>query len=138
MVEYLFRIMDGDQQGQRRRSQQVITPETYQRVMNNLNVCGIYSPAGEIAGYLPRARGVELDITISDHAPAPTVTFNCRLDSRSLSERGISEEVESAPDFGAVLGDSPLVEIRGVEEWDCGDSLLLELDPTFQIIEGEQ
>jgi hypothetical protein len=27
--------------------------------------------------------------------------------------------------------------VCGVEDWECGDSLLLELDPTFQTIEGE-
>jgi hypothetical protein len=105
--------------------------------MNNLNVCGINCPAGDIARYLPRARGVELDITISSHA-AHAVTFNRRLDNRSLSERGISEEMETLPDYGAMLGTDPLIEIHGVEDWECGDSLLLELDPNFQVIEGEQ
>lgn len=40
--------------------------------------------------------------------------------------------------FGHVCGDSPRLEICSVEDWDCTDSLLLELDPTFQTIEGEQ
>jgi hypothetical protein len=36
MIEYLFRILNGDHQGQLGRSQQIITKETYGRVMNNL------------------------------------------------------------------------------------------------------
>jgi len=64
-----------------------------------------------------------------------------RLDSRSLAERGISEDAEPLPDvaalFGAACGDSPRLEIYSVEDWDCTDSLLFELDPTFQTIEGE-
>ncbi len=134
--------MDGEQQGQCGRGQQIITPETYERVIDNLNVCGINCPARDITSYLPRARGVELDITINDHTRAHAVIFNHRLDSRSLSERGISEEIEPSPDYGAMLGvafgDNPHIEVHSIEDWECGDSLLLELDPNFQVIEGEQ
>jgi hypothetical protein len=142
MIEYLFRVMNDGQQERRGRIEQIITPETYERMMDNLNVCGINCPARDIASYLPRARGIELDITISDQRAAHAVTFKRRLDNRSLSERGISEEVETLPDygamFGAALGDNTQIKVHSIEGWECGDSLLFELDPNFQIIEGEQ
>lgn len=54
----------------------------------------------------------------------------------------MSEAAEPLPDvaalFGAACGDGPRLELCGVEDWECSDSLLLELDPTFQTIEGEQ
>jgi hypothetical protein len=40
--------------------------------------------------------------------------------------------------FGEACGDSPRLELCSVEDWECGDSLLLEVDPTFQSIEREQ
>jgi hypothetical protein len=40
--------------------------------------------------------------------------------------------------LGAACGDSPRLELYSVEACECGDSLFLELDPTFQTIEGEQ
>jgi len=139
MLEYLFRVLDGDHQGEHGRSQQIITPDTYAGMVRNLKLCGVECEPRDIAGHLPQARGVELDISISDDAAAVTITR--RLDSRSLDERGISEAAEPLPDvaatFGAVCGDSPRLEICSVEDWDCTDSLLFELDATFQTIEGE-
>jgi hypothetical protein len=109
-------------------------------MVQNLKVCGVECEARDITGHLPRARGVELDIRISDDAAA--VIFTRRLDSRSLAERGISEDAEPLPDvaamFGLACGDSPRLELCSVEDWECGDSLLLEIDPTFQNIEREQ
>ncbi len=140
MLEYLFRVLDGDGQGEHGRSQQIITPDTYAGMVQNLNVCGVECEARDITGHLPRARGVELDIRISDDAAR--VIFTRRLDSRSLAERGISEDAAPLPDvaatFGAACGDNSRLELCSVENWECGDSLLLELDPTFQTIEGEQ
>ncbi len=140
MLEYLFRVLDGDRQGEHGRSQQIITPDTYAGMVQNLKVCGIECGARDIAGHLSRARGVELDIRISDDAAA--VIFTRRLDSRSLSERDISQDAEPLPDvaamFGLACGDSPHLELCSVEDWECGDSLLLELDSTFQRIDGEQ
>lgn len=139
MLEYLFRVLDGDHQGEHGRSQQIITPDTYAGMVQNLKVCGVECEARDITGHLPRARGVELDIRISNDAAAVTITR--RLDSRSLAERGISENAEPLPDvaamFGAACGDNSRLELCSVEDWECGDSLLLELDPTFQTIEGE-
>lgn len=140
MLEYLFRVLDGDRQGEHGRSQQIITPDTYAGMVQNLKVCGVECEARDITGHLPRARGVELNIRISDDAAR--VIFTRRLDSRSLAERGISEDAEPLPNvaamFGAACGDSPRLELCSVEDWDCTDSLLFELDPTFQTIEGEQ
>lgn len=140
MLEYLFRVLDGNRQGEHGRSQQIITPDTYAGMMRNLNVCGIDCEARDITGHLPGARGVELDIRISDDAAA--VVFTRRLDSRSLAERGISKDAEPLPNvaalFGLACGDSLRLELCSVEDWECTDSLLLELDPTFQTIEGEQ
>jgi hypothetical protein len=139
MIEYLFRLVDGGQRGERRRSLQIITPETYAGTVHNLKVCGVECEAKDIAGHLPQARGVELDIEITDEA---ALIFTRRLDSRSAAERGVSEAAEPLPDvaalFGAACGDGPRLELCSVEDWECGDSLLLELDPTFQIIEREQ
>jgi len=140
MLEYLFRVLDGDHQGEHGRTQQIITPDTYTGMVENLKVCGVECEARDITGHLPRARGVELDIRTSDDAAA--VIFTRRLDNRSLAERGISEDAEPLPDvaatFSLACGDSPRLELCSVEDWECGDSLLLELDPTFQTIEGEQ
>ncbi len=140
MLEYLFRVLDGDRQGEHGRSQQIITPDTYAGMVQNLKVCGVECEARDTTGHLPRARGVELDIRISDDAAR--VIFTRRLDSRSLAERGISEDAEPLPNvaalFGAACGDSSRLELCSVEDWECGDSLLLELDPTFQSIEREQ
>lgn len=102
-------------------------------MVSNLRVCGVECEAKDIASHLPQARGVELDIEITDDAAA---IFARRLDSRSAAERGVSEAAEPLPDVAAML--FPLFEVCDVEEWECGDSLLLELDPTFQTIEGEQ
>jgi len=140
MLEYLFRVLDGDHQGEHGRSRQIITPDTYAGMVQNLKVCGVECEARNITGHLPRARGVELDIRISDDAAAVTITR--RLDSRSLDERGISEVAELLPDvaatFCAACDDSPRLELCSIEDWECGDNLLFELDPTFQTIEGEQ
>lgn len=140
MLEYLFRVLDGDHQDKHGRGQQIITPETYAGMVRNLKLCGVECEARDIAGHLPRARGVELDIRISDDAAGVTITR--RLDSRSLAERGISEDAEPLPNvaalFGAACGDSSRLELCSIEDWECGDSLLLELDPTFQSIEREQ
>lgn len=140
MLEYLFRVLDDHQQGEHGRSQQIITPDTYAGMVQNLKVCGVECEARDIAGHLPQARGVELDISISDDAAA--VTIARRLDSRSLDERGISEAAEPLPDVAEMLvlacGDGQRIELCSIEDWDCTDSLLLELDPTFQTIEGEQ
>ena len=144
MIEYLFRIINDDQPGQRGCGRQIITPETFEHVMNNLNACGINCPAGEIADYLPRTRGVELNITISDDA-ARTVTFNRRLDNKTLVERGINEDVESFDMHIEKLCNAitapphePRIKVVSIEDWDCHDSLLDELDPNFIVIEGEQ
>ena len=133
MIEYLFRVLDGHQQGQRRRSLQIITSETYAGTIRNLRVCGVECEPQDIAGHLPQARGVELDIEITD---ASAVVFTRRLDGRSAAERGMTEAAEPLPDVAAAL--FPLLEVCDVEEWECGDSLLLELDPAFQTVEGEQ
>lgn len=130
MIEYLFRVLDGDRRGEHRRSLQIITPETFACMARNVKVCGVGCEAKDIAGHLPQARGVELDIEISDDA---AVIFTRRLDSRSAAERGVIEAAEPLPDvaalFGLACGDSPRIELCGVEDWECGDSLLLELDP---------
>lgn len=140
MIEYLFRIMNDGQQERRGRIEQIITPETYERVMENLNVCGISCPVRDIAGYLPRARGVELDITITEHTAAHTVIFDRRLDSRSLSERGISEEIETLPDGNGIIYDEPSikVELISANGRNCDLSLLDELDPCLLIVEEVQ
>ena len=138
MIEYLFRVLDGDRRGERRRSLQIITPETYAGTVRNLKVCGVECEAKDIAGHLPQARGVELDIEIT----AAAVIFTRRLDSRSAAERCVSEAAEYLPDvaapFGVACGEGTRLEVCSIEDWECGDSLLLELDPTFQTIEGEQ
>ncbi len=140
MIEYLFRIMSDGQRERRGRIEQIITPETYERALENLNVCGINCPVSDIAAYLPRARGCELDITISEHTAARTVTFNCRLDSRSLSERGISEEIETLPDGAGVICDEPSIQVEVVsaDDGNYGFTFLDELDPCLLIVEGVQ
>lgn len=112
MIEYLFRVLDGDQQGQRRRSLQIITSETYAGTIRNLRVCGVEYEPRDIAGHLPQARGVELDIEITD---ASAVVLARRLDDRGAAERGVTEAAEPLTDVAAAL--FPLFEVCDVEEW---------------------
>lgn len=53
MIEYLFRVLDGDRRGKRRRSLQIVTPETYAGTVRNLKVCGVECEARDISGHLP-------------------------------------------------------------------------------------
>jgi hypothetical protein len=48
----------------------------------------------------------------------------------------VTEATEPLLDVAAAL--FPSLEVCDLEELECGDSLLLELDPTFQSIEVEQ
>ncbi len=53
------------------------------------------------------------------------------------ARRSVAALPDVAALFGVACGEGPRLEVCGVEDWECGDSLLLELDPTFQTIEGE-
>lgn len=127
-IQYDLSIMNNEHQGQRVRCHQLITPESFAQVMSTLSMCGIDCTAENIGAYLPRACGVKLDITV-DGGATHTITFNRRLDRKSLRERGISEEVELLTQIGKnVIWDEMefAVEVRDVTpQDDC--SLLKEL-----------
>lgn len=57
---------------------------------------------------------------------------------RARRKQGAEPLHDVAALLGAACGDSPRLELYSVEACECGDSLFLELDPTFQTIEGEQ
>jgi hypothetical protein len=124
-IEYLFCVLDDKHQGERRRSLQTITPETYAGTIRNLRVHSVKCEPRDIAGYLTQVCGVELDIEITN---APAVIFTRRLDDRCAVERGVTKAAEPLPDvaalFGWACGDSPGLEFYSVEEWECGDSHL--------------
>lgn len=137
MIVWKLKIVGGKYDGQHLRKKQSVNQQTIKQVESDLEMCDVRLNSGDdLIANLPRVRGVELDITISDDA-ARSFTFNRRLDSKSHVERGVSAETSTFPDIAAEFGEvagipdkpapQPRITVMSAEDWDCHDSLLNEL-----------
>jgi len=107
MIVWNLKIIGGEHDGRYLRRKQSINSATYKQVIADLQLCDVHCNAENLLANLPRVRGVELDIAVSGDATR-TITFSRRLDNKSFTERGVSEQIERFPDvadeFGKVTG----------------------------------
>lgn len=98
MLTWKLLIMDGDQRGRHEWYNKVISAQSIEYVVKDLQMCGIdLGDLANLAAYLPQARGVELDIRIESKHERRNVYFNRRLD-RSYSGDAENHEIETLTD----------------------------------------
>ncbi len=99
MLTWILLLMDDTERGRREYYNKVITAQSLEYVLKDLQMCGIdVENIGNLAAYLPQARSCELEIRIKSENEHRNVYFNRRLDRSSSGDAEAIEEIEHVTD----------------------------------------